>query len=274
MRRRRLRHPVVRLGLHRVNEIGKLDRVLDEEHRDVVADEIPVAFVGIELDREAAGVARRVLRSALASDGRETHEHRRPLSCILERRRARVTRQWLITLEESVRAGASRVNDPLGNPLVIEVRDLLAQDEIFEQRRSAQPCLQRALIVADGNALVGRQHLPAAVGANARQWRVRRIGAGDGRRAGLGRRLGLARGARAQCRIRKINRFARLRRERVIASVLERFQWIRRHRRSDPVHGLSLQRLDVCSGDHAAGRVAPGRRTRRRFFGGAGYRGA
>jgi hypothetical protein len=36
---------VVGLGLHRMHEVGELHRVLDEEHRHVVADQVPVAFV-------------------------------------------------------------------------------------------------------------------------------------------------------------------------------------------------------------------------------------
>ena len=40
-----LRKFAIRLGFGRVNEIGELDRVLDEEDRDVVADEIEVAFL-------------------------------------------------------------------------------------------------------------------------------------------------------------------------------------------------------------------------------------
>ena len=44
MRRAGLRHREVRFRLRGVDQIRKLHRVLDEEHRDVVADEIPVAF--------------------------------------------------------------------------------------------------------------------------------------------------------------------------------------------------------------------------------------
>jgi hypothetical protein len=47
--------------------------------------------------------------------------------------------QRLVALEEAVRARAARVHDALGNALVVEVRDLLAQDEVFQQRRAAQP---------------------------------------------------------------------------------------------------------------------------------------
>jgi hypothetical protein len=43
-----------------MNQVGELDRVLDEEDRDVVADQIPVALVGVELHRKAAHIAREV----------------------------------------------------------------------------------------------------------------------------------------------------------------------------------------------------------------------
>jgi hypothetical protein len=56
----RLRKAAVGFLLGGVDDVGKLDRVLDEKHRDVVADEVPVAFLGIELDREAAHVERQV----------------------------------------------------------------------------------------------------------------------------------------------------------------------------------------------------------------------
>ena len=68
--------------------------------------------------------------------------------------------QRLVALEVAVRAGAARVHDALGNALVIEVRDLLAQDEIFEQRGPAQAGLQRVLVVGDRHALVGGEARP------------------------------------------------------------------------------------------------------------------
>jgi hypothetical protein len=72
--RLRLREAAVGLRLHRVDQVGELDRVLDEEHRDVVADEVPVALLGVELDGEAADVAGEVERALAAGDGREADE--------------------------------------------------------------------------------------------------------------------------------------------------------------------------------------------------------
>ena len=90
VRRAGLRHREVGLGLGRVDEVGKLHRVLDEEDRDVVADQVPVPLVGVELHREAADVARGVGRAALAEDGRKADEHRRLLAGFGEQRGARV----------------------------------------------------------------------------------------------------------------------------------------------------------------------------------------
>ena len=60
MGRRGLRKATVRLVLDGVNQVGKLHRVLDEEHRDVVADDVPVATLGVKFHRKAAHVAHHV----------------------------------------------------------------------------------------------------------------------------------------------------------------------------------------------------------------------
>ncbi len=84
VRRLGLREPAVGLRLHRVDQVGELDRVLDEEDRDVVADQVPVALLRVELDGEAAHVARQVEGALAAGDGREPHERRGALAGPLE----------------------------------------------------------------------------------------------------------------------------------------------------------------------------------------------
>ena len=61
-------------------EVGKAQRIAKEEHRRVVAHDVPVALLGIKFDREAADVAFGVGRAALAGDSREAREHRRLLA--------------------------------------------------------------------------------------------------------------------------------------------------------------------------------------------------
>ena len=64
-----------RVAFLRVNEIGELERIAHEEHRCVVAHHVPVAFLRVELQREAARVARRVGGAHLSGHGGKTREH-------------------------------------------------------------------------------------------------------------------------------------------------------------------------------------------------------
>ena len=58
------------------------------------------------------------------------------------------------------------MDDALGNAFVIEMRDLFAQDEIFQQRRAANAGLERILVVADRHALIRGQPLAGRIDAN------------------------------------------------------------------------------------------------------------
>ena len=129
----RLRKAAVGLRLGRVDDVGELDRVLDEEHRDVVADQVPVAFLGVELDREAAHVAGQVRRALAAGHGREAHERLGLLALALEQVGAGDVGQRLVGLEVAVRAIAARMDDALRDALMVEMEDLLAEMEVLEQ---------------------------------------------------------------------------------------------------------------------------------------------
>ena len=87
------------------------------------------------------------------------------------------------------------MHDALRNALMIEVRDLFAEDEILQQRRPAQPGLERILIVGDRHALIGGQRASAGIDAHAIERTVagieaqRRIAFADLQRCiGLGER--------------------------------------------------------------------------------------
>src|SRR5690606_10800442 len=53
--------------------------------------------------------------------------------------------------------GTTGVHDALGDALMVEVGDLLAKNEVLEQRRSADPRLERGLVIGDQHTLVGGQ---------------------------------------------------------------------------------------------------------------------
>ena len=74
MRCLRLREASVWLLLRGVNQVGKFYRVLNEEHRDVVADDVPIALLGVELDGKTPHVSRKIRGALIARDRREPHE--------------------------------------------------------------------------------------------------------------------------------------------------------------------------------------------------------
>ena len=154
----RLRKGAVGLHLHGVDQVGELHRVLDEEHRYVVADQVPVALLGVELDREAAHVARRVHAAGATGHGGKAREDGGLLADLRQDVGSGEVGQRIRQLEEAVRAAAARVHDALGNALVVEVHHLLAQDEVFQQRWAARRGAQRILVVGHRNALLRGQH--------------------------------------------------------------------------------------------------------------------
>ena len=146
-----------------MDDIGELDRILDEEHRDVVADEVPVALLRVELHCEAADVTGEVRGPLAARDCREPNERGRALTSALEQICARDGGQGLVVLEVPVGAVAAGVHDAFGDALVVEVEDLLAEVEVLEQRGPTVSRSQRVLVVRDRHTLSGRQSVADSV---------------------------------------------------------------------------------------------------------------
>ena len=57
-------------------EIWELDRVLYKENRNVVANDIPVPFIGVEFDGESSHITYRVGTSFATLDGGKPQKHR------------------------------------------------------------------------------------------------------------------------------------------------------------------------------------------------------
>jgi hypothetical protein len=70
--------------LLRVDEVGELDGVLNEENRGVVSDHVVVAFFSVEFDGETTGISQGIRCTSLSSDGRETGEARSSLGLFVE----------------------------------------------------------------------------------------------------------------------------------------------------------------------------------------------
>jgi hypothetical protein len=114
---------------------------------------------GVKFHGESADVARQVVGALVAGNRGEAHENGRAFTGSLQKICARISRQGLVKLEIAVRRRAAGVNDALRNALMVEMHDLFAQHEVFQQDRAAFADLQRVLIVGNGNALVrGEPH--------------------------------------------------------------------------------------------------------------------
>ena len=69
-----LRESAIGFFFRSMDEVGKFDRILDKKDGDIVADDVPVAFLGIKLHREAANIPREIGRSFVTGHGRESHK--------------------------------------------------------------------------------------------------------------------------------------------------------------------------------------------------------
>src|SRR3984957_15486558 len=147
MRRRGLREASARLHFHGMDEIWEFDGILNEKDRNIIPHQVPVSFFRVKLYRKSAYVPRRVHRTCAPCNGRQSCEDRRLLpdlgeysgSCVFLERRGQ--------LEISMRTCSSCVNYTFRNTLVIKMRDLLAQDKVFEKYRAARIGLERILVI-------------------------------------------------------------------------------------------------------------------------------
>src|SRR6185295_6584744 len=102
-----------------------------------------------ELDREAAHVASEVGRALITGDGREADEGLGLLARALKEIGLGDVGERLISLEESVGAEAARMHDSLGDALVVEMKDFLAEMMILEQCRTTASRFEGVLVVGD-----------------------------------------------------------------------------------------------------------------------------
>jgi hypothetical protein len=128
-------------------QIGEFDRILNEEYRDVVADDVPVALLGIELDSEAAHVSGQIRRALVAGDGGEANEGFGLLARPLEQVGLGDVGKRLIRLEKPMGAEAPRVDHTLGDAFMVEMEDLLAEVMVLEQGGAAPSHFEGVLVV-------------------------------------------------------------------------------------------------------------------------------
>lgn len=154
-----------RMPLLRMDEIREFQRIADEEDRRVVANEVPVSFPGIKLDRKAAHVAFRVGCAEFTGHGRKADQKIGLFADRIEQLRVRVLRNILRHREAAECAPAFGVDDALRNALAVLMRKLFKQLIVLQQQWTACARGKRVLVVGDGRAS-GRRELGRVVIVN------------------------------------------------------------------------------------------------------------
>jgi len=128
-----LRHLVVWLWLAGVDNIGKLDGVLDEKDRHVVTNDIPVALLGVELHGETTDIANSVGRATATKNGGKSEEERGKARGFSEDLCAGHVGQGLLQSESTKGSGTTGVDNTLWNTLVVEAVNLLTGKVVLEE---------------------------------------------------------------------------------------------------------------------------------------------
>src|ERR1700677_2879357 len=131
-----------------MDKVREFIRVAYEEYRRIVAHQIPIAFLGVELNGKAANVALRIRCAKFSGDGREAQKELR-LGARLQHLRLRVLRDIAADREHAVSTPALGVYRPLWDTLTVLMCKFLDQLIVLQQQRTARTCTQGILVVRD-----------------------------------------------------------------------------------------------------------------------------
>ena len=129
-----LRKSAIGFLFRSMDDIRKLDRILNKEHGNVVSHDVPIALFRIDLYREAAHIARQIRRAFVAGNGREAHEHGSFLFGPLKEIGLGDVGQRFVIFEIAMCSEAARVNDSLRDTLVIESERSFRENESLRAR--------------------------------------------------------------------------------------------------------------------------------------------
>lgn len=150
------------VGLEGMDHVGKLDGVANEEHLQVVAHQIPVAVLGIELDREAPRIARGLGRLLGPDDSGKSQEDRRLHPGSGQHLGTGIAAGGFVAdgaigLEPAMGGGTPGMHHPLGHPFPVEMGDLLDELVVFQRGGAPLAHAAQALIVPYRMTLAGRE---------------------------------------------------------------------------------------------------------------------
>ncbi|MNF54933.1 hypothetical protein D3C84_363770 [compost metagenome] len=138
-----------------VDKVWKLQWITNEEHGGIVANDVPVAFLGVELQGEPARITLGIGRTTLATHGGKPQESRGLLANCLKQLRAGVLSDIACHGERTVGTRAFGVYTALRDVFTVEVGKLLDQVKVVEQQRATRAGGTGILVIGNRSATGG-----------------------------------------------------------------------------------------------------------------------
>ena len=136
-------------------QIRKLQRIAQEEHRRVIARQIPIALFGIELDGKTANIALGVGCAAFACHGRKAHEQIGLFAHLAKDFGAGVFGNIVRDRECAVSARAFGMHAAFRNHLAVKMRQFFEKPHIL-QKLGTTRASRHDILVIDHGATCGR----------------------------------------------------------------------------------------------------------------------
>ena len=146
---RSLRKALICFHFYGVNKIGKLNRILNEENRDIITYQIPIAFLSVKFSCKATNIARRVHRTRSTRNSGKPDENIAFCALLLKKVSASELWNGICAFKYAMGRTATGVNDPFWNPFMVKMENLFTENMIFEERWATFASFQTVLIITD-----------------------------------------------------------------------------------------------------------------------------
>ena len=126
-------HILERTSLLRVDEIWKLEWIIDEKYWSVVPNQIIISLFGIEFDSEASWVSECIRSSSFSSHSRKPCKHWCLLSNTVQKRCLCILADVLLDLKYSMSSRPNRMHNSLRNSFSIKASKLINEMKILQK---------------------------------------------------------------------------------------------------------------------------------------------
>eukprot|EP00126_Sphaerothecum_destruens_P012817 Sdes_comp21944_c0_seq1m20487 len=140
----------LRVALLRVDKVREFYGVSDEEYRRVVAHQIPIPLLRVELHGESTWIPLRIRTAFFAPHRGKPHKNRRLAPNLLQKIRLANVRNTLRHLKVPKGTRPFGVHHALRNPLPVKMRQLVNQVKVLQHDGPVSARCERVLVISHG----------------------------------------------------------------------------------------------------------------------------